>query len=104
MVEKVWLKEYPAGVPEQIDVNEYASVVEILERSCDNFRQRTAYENFGAQINYDELDRLTQDFASYLQNVLGFNKGDRVAVMMPCLLYTSPSPRDGLLARMPSSA
>ena len=86
MVEKVWLKEYPAGVPEQIDVNEYASVVEILERSCDNFRQRTAYENFGAQINYDELDRLTQDFASYLQNVLGFNKGDRVAVMMPNLL------------------
>ena len=23
---------------------------------------------------------------------------------MPCLLYTSPSPRDGLLSRMPSSA
>ena len=22
----------------------------------------------------------------------------------PCLLYTSPSPRDGLLSRMPSSA
>ena len=24
--------------------------------------------------------------------------------MRPCLLYTSPSPRDGLLSRMPSSA
>ena len=24
--------------------------------------------------------------------------------VMPCLLYTSPSPRDGLLSRMPSSA
>ena len=23
---------------------------------------------------------------------------------LPCLLYTSPSPRDGLLSRMPSSA
>mgnify|MGYP003313634905 CR=1 FL=1 len=29
---------------------------------------------------------------------------DGVVVVMPCLLYTSPSPRDGLLARMPSSA
>ena len=28
----------------------------------------------------------------------------RVALSMPCLLYTSPSPRDGLLSRMPSSA
>ena len=27
-----------------------------------------------------------------------------VAPLMPCLLYTSPSPRDGLLSRMPSSA
>ena len=25
-------------------------------------------------------------------------------LMNPCLLYTSPSPRDGLLSRMPSSA
>ena len=25
-------------------------------------------------------------------------------VLWPCLLYTSPSPRDGLLSRMPSSA
>ena len=27
-----------------------------------------------------------------------------VVLMFPCLLYTSPSPRDGLLSRMPSSA
>ena len=26
------------------------------------------------------------------------------AIVIPCLLYTSPSPRDGLLSRMPSSA
>ena len=26
------------------------------------------------------------------------------ALVMGCLLYTSPSPRDGLLSRMPSSA
>src|SRR5664279_1039242 len=29
---------------------------------------------------------------------------DNVGLLSPCLLYTSPSPRDGLLSRMPSSA
>ena len=29
---------------------------------------------------------------------------DKIAVVVACLLYTSPSPRDGLLSRMPSSA
>ena len=28
----------------------------------------------------------------------------REDIIKPCLLYTSPSPRDGLLSRMPSSA
>ena len=31
-------------------------------------------------------------------------KGGEFGVAQPCLLYTSPSPRDGLLSRMPSSA
>ena len=86
MAEKPWLKEYADGVPAEIDVNEFSSVVDILERSCEKFRNKSAYENFDTCISYDELDRLTQDFASYLQNVLGFNKGDRIAVMMPNLL------------------
>ena len=30
--------------------------------------------------------------------------GDVGQLIKPCLLYTSPSPRDGLLSRMPSSA
>lgn len=86
MSEKPWLKEYAEGVPTEVDVNEYSSVVDILERSCERFRNQPAYENFDTVLSFDELDRLTQDFASYLQNVLGFNKGDRIAVMMPNLL------------------
>ena len=31
-------------------------------------------------------------------------QGDRLVELLVCLLYTSPSPRDGLLSRMPSSA
>ncbi|MDE0856000.1 MAG: AMP-binding protein [Nevskia sp.] len=74
------------GVPTDIDPGVYPSLAQVLEASCDKFRELPAYENMGAGLSYDDLDRLSQDFASYLQNVLGLNKGDRVALMMPNLL------------------
>ena len=37
-------------------------------------------------------------------NVLDMAVGVVVGSAFTCLLYTSPSPRDGLLSRMPSSA
>lgn len=84
--DKVWLNEYAPGVPTTIDVHVYSSVADIVEKSCEKFRNLEAFECMGTSISYDDLDRLSQDFASYLQNVLGFHKGDRVAVMMPNLL------------------
>lgn len=84
--DKVWLKEYPAGVPQTVDVTAYASVADVVEQACGKFRKLTAFECMGTAMSYDDVDRLSQDFASYLQNVLQLNKGDRVAVMMPNLL------------------
>ncbi len=85
-MERVWLAEYPAAVPHDINPGAYASVAEVLERTCAEHRGQAAYECMGVTLSYDDLDRLSQDFASYLQNVLGFHKGDRVALMMPNLL------------------
>ncbi len=85
-MEYVWYQQYPASVPRTIDVDAYASVAELLDQSCDQYRNAVAYECMGVRLSYDDLDRLTQDFASYLQNVLGFDKGDRVALMMPNVL------------------
>jgi len=84
--EKVWLKEYDPGVPADIDLSVFSSVADVLEQSCEKFRALPAYECMGTVLSYDDVDRLSQDFASYLQNVLGFHKGDRIAVMMPNLL------------------
>ena len=36
--------------------------------------------------------------------IFGIKKGETLVPVKICLLYTSPSPRDGLLSRMPSSA
>ena len=84
--ERIWLGGYMKGVPSDIDSSAYASLAQVLETSCDKFRELPAFENMGVGLSYDDVDRLSQDFASYLQNVLGLNKGDRVALMMPNLL------------------
>lgn len=84
--DKIWLKEYPPGVPAEVDIHEYTSIADLLEKSIELYRNLVAYECMGVEFTYDDLDRNSQDFASYLQNVLGLNKGDRVAVMMPNLL------------------
>ena len=84
--QRIWLGGYMKGVPSDIDSSAYASLAQVLESSCDKFRDLPAYENMGVVLSYDDVDRLSQDFASFLQNVLGLNKGDRVALMMPNLL------------------
>ena len=83
---RIWLAEYMPGVPADIDPGVHASLADLLETSCEKFRELPAFENMGVVLSYDDVDRLSQDFASYLQNVVGLNKGDRVAVMMPNLL------------------
>ena len=81
-----WLAQYPKGVPAEIDLEQYRNIVAVLEDSCDRYRSRPAFENMGKTISYDELDRLSYQFACHLLLDLKLKKGDRVAIMMPNLL------------------
>jgi len=85
-MEKVWLKQYPQGIPAEIDLDEFASLKDLLERTCRRFGDLPAYRNMGVSITYDELDRFSRDFGAFLQKVSGLTKGDRVAIMLPNLL------------------
>ena len=85
-MDKPWLKEYPAGTAEEIDIERYSSLNEVLDESFEKYSARPAYSNMGHTISYLELDRLTMAFANYLLYELGLKKGDRVAIMMPNLL------------------
>lgn len=85
-LKNVWLQSYPEGVPAEIDVNEYTSVVDIFERSVSRFSELPAFANMGSELSYAELDRKTRDFAAFLQQEIGLEKGERVAIMMPNLL------------------
>jgi long-chain acyl-CoA synthetase len=84
-LEKIWLKSYPPGVPAEIDVNQYASLREVLEESCAKFGSRPAYSCMGRTITFAELDRLSAAFGAFLQ-ARGLTKGARVALMMPNVL------------------
>lgn len=85
-MEKVWLKSYPPGVPEEIDLDAYLSVTDIFEQAIERFGESPSFTNLGTTLTYNEMDRYTDQLASYLQNLPGMNKGDRVAVMMPNVL------------------
>ncbi len=86
--DRPWLQSYPAGVPAEIDVNEFKSVGAVFDASVARFRDRPAYSNLGKTITYGQADELVTRFACYLLNELQLKKGDRVALMMPnCLQY-----------------
>ena len=87
-LERPWLDNYPSGVPTGIDINEYPSIVAVLDRATIDYRDRPAFTNFGKSLSYADIDRLSRQFAAYLLGELKLKKGDRVAIMMPnCLQY-----------------
>jgi long-chain acyl-CoA synthetase len=81
-MDRIWLKSYPQGVPADIDPNELRSLKELLETTCAEHADRTAYVQMGKGITYRELDELSRHFGAWLQ-MMGFKKGDRLAIMMP---------------------
>jgi long-chain acyl-CoA synthetase len=85
MTDRIWLKSYPPGVPSDIDVTRYSSMVDMMEESFKKFADRPAFSFMGKEQSYKQVDELSQTFGVYLQS-LGLAKGDRVAVMMPNVL------------------
>jgi long-chain acyl-CoA synthetase len=85
-MEKIWLKQYPEGVPAEIDVNEFSSLREFLEQSFAKYRSLPAFTNMGHSITFGELDQLSRYLGGWLQKNAGLSKGDRVAVMMPNII------------------
>ncbi len=86
--ERPWFKSYPQGVPQQVDLEQYRSIVSVFDEAISKYRDRPAFRNFGKTLTYGEIDTLSRQFAAYLLGELKLKKGDRVAIMMPnCLQY-----------------
>lgn len=85
-MEKIWLKNYPDGVPAEIDHGGTHSLADLAERRMREFADRPAYANMGVTLSYADLERKTTALAAYFQNQMGLAKGERIAIMMPNLL------------------
>jgi long-chain acyl-CoA synthetase len=84
-VDRVWLQNYPPGVPSDIDPDQYASLREMFDEACAAYGNRIAYRSLGASLSYAQLDTLSRAFAAWLQKT-GLAHGERVALMMPNVL------------------
>jgi long-chain acyl-CoA synthetase len=80
--ERPWLDHYPPGVPADIDITQYRSIVDVLEESFEKYRDRPAFTSFGKTVTYGEIDELSNQFAGYLAGELKLVKGDRIAIML----------------------
>ncbi|WPP52220.1 AMP-binding protein [Catalinimonas niigatensis] len=81
-----WLKNYPKGVPKEINPHEYESLIELLEESFTKYSDLTAFECMGKAITFAELKEQSLHFAAFLQQELKLQKGDRIAIQLPNLL------------------
>jgi long-chain acyl-CoA synthetase len=86
MTKKIWLKNYSVGMPAEIDADLFTSIPDLFEKIAIKFADRPACHNLGYTMKYAELERLSRDFAAFLQALPGMAKGERVAIMAPNLL------------------
>jgi long-chain acyl-CoA synthetase len=86
MVNKIWLKNYPVGMPADIDPDEFSSIPDLLEKIAVKFADKPAFHNLGRTLSYTEVEQLSRNFAAFLQGLPGMTRGERVAIMAPNLL------------------
>lgn len=86
-MDRFWTRSYPPGVPPEVDCDRYPSIVALMEESFARHAGARAYYSLGRYLTYEDLDRLSRAFASWLQ-YQGLKPGDRLAVMLPNVLQS----------------
>jgi long-chain acyl-CoA synthetase len=81
-MDRFWLKHYPPGVPADVDVDQYSSLVQLMEDGFAKYSSRNAYAFMDKHFTFAEIDRHSVAFGAWLQG-LGLARGARVAIMMP---------------------
>jgi long-chain acyl-CoA synthetase len=81
-MERFWLKHYPPGVPADVDVDQYTSLVQLMEEGFAKYANRDAYAFMERHFTFADIDRYSAAFGAWLQS-LGLKRGARVAIMMP---------------------
>ena len=78
-----WADKRPAGIPNDIDLTQYSSIIDVFDQACVKHAKLAAFSNMGVTLTYADLDRLSAAFASYLQQHTDLEPGDRRGVASP---------------------
>jgi len=81
-----WYSSYPEGIPHEADLTVYDSLVDVFEQACSQYSDNPCFYNYGKTLSFHEMNLASQKLASFLQNQLAMNKGDKIAIMIPNLL------------------
>ncbi|API86473.1 long-chain-fatty-acid--CoA ligase [Francisella uliginis] len=85
---KTWLSNYPENTPKDIEPNIY-TLLDLYEKAILQYPYRDAVSCHDVNLSFSQVDDLATKIASFLQNDLGIEKGDRVAIVLPnCLQFT----------------
>jgi long-chain acyl-CoA synthetase len=85
-MQKTWLNHYPKGIPAEIQLQQYSSIVQVFEEACQKYSTRTAFTNMDVHMTFQDIQQKVESFASFLQHELKLKKGDRIALQMPNIL------------------
>ena len=85
-MDPIWLDNYPPGVPTGYVVDPDETLIDAMEATFAAWPGNRAFANMGHSLTFAETDRLSRQFAAYLQRDLKLMQGDRVAIMLPNLL------------------
>ena len=85
MDHRPWLKNYPPGIPANIDHTKFETLVDFLNDCFQKYGSLNAFECMGKVLTYAEVDTLSTQFGAYLHS-RGLQPGDRIALMMPNML------------------
>ena len=88
MSNKRWFKNYPDGIPTEINADAYTNIVELVEDGFKKYAKLPAFTCMDKMLTYGDIDKLSAGFGAYLQKNLALKPGDCIAIMMPnCLQY-----------------
>jgi long-chain acyl-CoA synthetase len=85
-MDPIWLNHYPKETSKEINISQFSSVLDVLAEAVTNYSQKPAFSCMGKTITFGQLESMSNDFASYLQNHTNLKVGDRIAIQMPNLL------------------
>ena len=88
MMDRPWVPHYSPGSSADIGPIAYRNLADMVRQKSKKHAAKTAFtqvmpNGMAGALTYEQIDRMSDEFAAYLRGRLALDAGDRVAVQMP---------------------